>query len=508
MKNHAINYLNGGAKHMPINLHSVWRFPENICAVHRMEIKMKKFMDDNFLLSTKTAQRLYHEYAADVPIIDYHCHVSPKEIFEDRKFKNITEVWLSADHYKWRIMRADGVSEKYITGSATDREKFQKFAQALPKAIGNPMYHWCHLELKTYFGYEGALSGETAQEVWDLAQEKLKQSNMSVRGLISQSNVAFVGTTDDPLDNLQWHKKLAKDSTFKTVVAPSFRPDKALNIEKEGWLNYINELSGVCGFEIKDLDMLKKALKERINYFDKTGCKSSDHGLDYIVCRKASEEETNAIMQKALSGTVVSREESEIFKTALLVFCGRLYSKLGWVQQWHYNCMRNTNTKMFEKLGADTGFDTINTVNCSRALAALLNELEIAGELPKTIIYSLNPADNELIGTIIGAFQGEGIHGKIQHGSGWWFNDTKTGMIEQMTSLANLGLLGNFIGMLTDSRSFLSYTRHAYFRRILCELIGNWVENGEYPADFEALGLLVQDICGYNAMRYFSLKAE
>ncbi len=466
---------------------------------------MKPFMDENFLLSTKTAQTLYHDYASYVPIVDYHCHVNPKEIFEDRKFENITQVWLGGDHYKWRVMRSNGVNEQYITGDASDRDKFQKFAEALPKAIGNPMYHWCHLELKTYFGYDGALSGDTAQEVWDLAAKKLQEDNMSVRGLINQSNVAFVGTTDDPLDNLEWHKKLAEENKMKTVVGPSFRPDKALNIDKAGWLEYIKALSEVSGVEIIDFDTLKSALEKRILFFDEAGCKASDHGLDYIVCRKAEKAELNTIMQNAMNNKAVSIEEAEAFKTELLVFCGRMYSKLGWVQQWHYNCLRNTNTQMFEKIGPDTGFDTINTINCSTQLAALLNELEMTNELPKTIIYSLNPADNELIGTIIGAFQGDEIAGKIQHGSGWWFNDTKTGMIAQMTSLANLGLLGNFVGMLTDSRSFLSYTRHAYFRRILCELIGNWVENGEYPADMKTLGTMVQDICGNNAVRYFNL---
>ncbi len=467
---------------------------------------MKKFMDENFLLTTKTAQDLFHNFAKDVPIVDYHCHVNPMEIYEDRKFENITQVWLGGDHYKWRVMRSNGVEEAYITGNASDREKFQKFAEALPKAIGNPMYHWCHLELKAYFGYEGTLNGQTAQEVWDLANSKLQQENMSVRGLIRQSNVAFIGTTDDPLDNLEWHKKLARESNMKTVVAPSFRPDKALNIEKDGWLDYIKALSKVSGIEINSVDTLTKALEQRILYFDEAGCKASDHGLDYIVCSTLPKQEIEQIMQDGLMQKAVSQENADAFKTYLLLFCGRMYAKLGWVQQWHYNCQRNTNKRMFKQLGPDTGFDTINTVNCGEQLSQLLNAFEETNELAKTIIYSLNPGDNELIGSIIGAFQGAGVYGKIQHGSGWWFNDTKTGMIAQMTSLANLGLLGNFVGMLTDSRSFLSYTRHDYFRRILCELIGNWVENGEYPADMDNLGEIIKDICGYNSMRYFNIK--
>ncbi len=469
---------------------------------------MKTFMGNNFLLESLTAQTLYHNYAKKMPIVDYHCHVNSNEIFEDLNFNNITQVWLAGDHYKWRIMRSNGVDEKYITGDASDREKFQKFAEALPKAIGNPMYHWCHLELKKYFDFNGNLNGKTAEQVWDLCNAKLAEKTMSIRGLIAQSNVAFIGTTDDPLDSLEWHKKIKADKTMSTIVAPSFRPDKAINIDKSGWKEYLEQLGAACKIEIKDIDTLENALDMRINYFNEAGCRASDHGLDYIVCRIADNATVNAIMKKGLNGEIVTKEETEIFKTELLLFCGRSYTKLGWVQQWHYNCMRNTNTRMFEKLGADTGFDTMNTINCGNDLASLLNELEKTNELPKTIIYSLNPGDNELIASIIGAFQGTEIVGKIQHGSGWWFNDNKTEMIAQITSLANLGLLANFIGMLTDSRSFLSYTRHEYFRRILCNLIGNWVENGEYPSDIELLGNMVQDICFNNAARYFNINSN
>ncbi|MBQ2939179.1 MAG: glucuronate isomerase [Clostridia bacterium] len=467
---------------------------------------MTAFMTKDFLLSNDTAKVLYHQYAADCPIVDYHCHVSPKEIYEDRRFENITQVWLGGDHYKWRIMRSNGVEERYITGDASDREKFQKFAEALPRAIGNPMYHWCHLELKTYFGYEGILNGDTAEEVWQLAAKKLQQPEMSVRGLIAQSNVAFVGTTDDPIDSLEWHEKLAADKTMKTVIAPSFRPDKALNIDKAGWLTYIRTLSVVAGVDIVDLATLKEALGRRIKFFNEHGCKASDHGLDRTVYRPASEDEVNTVIAKGLNGEAVTADEADALKTALLLFCAAEYRRYGWVMQLHYNCLRNNNTAMFNRLGPDTGFDCIGPYNGSAALAQLLDALDQNDQLPRTILYSLDPNDNEFIGTLIGCFQSSECAGKLQHGSGWWFNDNKTGMQEQMTSLANLGLLGNFVGMLTDSRSFLSYTRHEYFRRILCDLIGRWVENGEYPADMTVLGGLVRDICNRNAVRYFRLE--
>ena len=467
---------------------------------------MKPFMDKDFLLSTPTAQTLFHEYAAGMPIVDYHCHVSPQEIFEDKHFENISQVWLGGDHYKWRVMRSNGVAENDITGNVSDRDKFQKFAEALPRAIGNPMYHWCHLELKTYFGYEGVLNGDTAQEVWELTAEKLKQPNMGVRGLIAQSNVAFVGTTDDPIDSLEWHKRLADDPTMKTVVVPSFRPDKALNIDKAGWKEYVAKLADVSGVDIVDLATLKTALAKRMQHFDAHGCRASDHGLDYTMFVPATDAELDDVIRRGLAGEAVSQNEADALKTALLLFCAAEYTRMGWVMQLHYNCLRNNNSAMFEKLGPDTGFDCIGPYNGAAGLSKLMDAMNVTGNLPKTVLYSLDPGDNEFIGTLIGCFQGEGVRGKIQHGSGWWFNDNKVGMQDQMTSLANLGLLGNFIGMLTDSRSFLSYTRHEYFRRILCDLIGRWVENGEYPADIPALGAMVQDICFNNAKHYFRLE--
>ena len=469
---------------------------------------MKQFMDKDFLLSTPTAKKLYHGYAANCPIIDYHCHVSPKEIYEDRRFENITEIWLGGDHYKWRLMRSGGVDEYYITGDAPAREKFQKFAEVLPRAIGNPMYHWCHLELKNYFGYEGILSGDTAEEVWQLTKAKLAEAGMSVRGLIEQSKVAFIGTTDDPVDSLEWHQKLGADPTMKTIVAPSFRPDKALNIDKAGWKEYIAELSRVSKINITDIASLKQALCERMAHFDKMGCRASDHGMDYLCFEKASETEINLIINKGLVGQTVTDREAAALKTELLVFCGKQYSKLGWVMQIHYNCMRNPNSAMLARLGPDTGFDCIGPNNSSLALAQLLDALYAASALPRTVLYSLDGGDNAFLQTLMGAFQGSDIAGKIQHGSAWWFNDNKQGMIEQLTSLANLGLLGAFIGMLTDSRSFLSYARHEYFRRILCELIGRWVEDGEYPDDEKTLGQIVCDICVGNAMKYFNLEEK
>ena len=467
---------------------------------------MSDFLTKDFLLTTETAKKLYFGYAADEPIIDYHCHVSPKEIWEDKRFSNITELWLAGDHYKWRLMRSNGVDEAYITGNAPAYDKFLKFAELLPRAIGNPMYHWCPLELKTYFGYEGLLNADTAPEVWALCEKKLREDpNLSVRGIIKQSNVKFIGTTDDPVDSLEYHKLLAEDPTMDTTVAPSFRPDKALNIDKAGWQSYITLLAQAAAMEITDMDSLKEALARRIEHFANHGCRASDHGLDRMVYGEADTDALNAILRKGLTGQPVSDEEAEAFKTDLLVFCAGEYVRRGWVMQIHYNCLRNPNSAMMERLGPDTGFDCIGPNNGSRALAKLLDRLYRESKLPRTVLYSLDGSDNAFLDTLIGAFQGTEIPGKLQHGSAWWFNDNKQGMRDQLISLANLSLLGNFIGMLTDSRSFLSYTRHEYFRRILCALIGEWVENGEYPNDEKTLGTLIGDICYHNARRYFEL---
>ena len=465
---------------------------------------MKAFLTEDFLLKTQTAKQLYAK-CKNLPIIDYHCHVNPQEIYENKHFKNITELWLSGDHYKWRLMRSNGVEERYITGDASDFERFEKFAEALPKAIGNPMYHWCHLELKNYFGYEGVLCKQTAKEVWDLTQKALERADMGVRDIIIKSNVEFIGTTDDPIDSLIWHEKIANDNTFNCVVAPSFRPDKAFNLDKVGWLEYIAKLEEVCAFKIDGLSALKRALSERIEYFANRGAKASDHGLDHAFFALESEQRVDEILKGALSGEQVSVEQAEAVKTNLLLHCASEYKRRDWVMQIHYNCLRNPNSLAFKTLGPDSGFDCIGPHNGSFAIAKLLDVANASGNLPKTVLYSLDPGDNAFLDTIIGSFQGSEIAGKIQHGSAWWFNDNKQGMRDQLISLANLSILGNFVGMLTDSRSFLSYTRHEYFRRILCDLIGEWVENGEYPSDSEQLTHIVKSICYYNAKKYFNL---
>ena len=469
---------------------------------------MKTFMDKDFLLSTDTAKELYHDIAAKMPILDYHCHISPQEIAENRKFDNITQVWLGGDHYKWRQMRSNGVEEKYITGDASDREKFQKWAETLEMAIGNPLYHWNHLELQRYFGYTGVLNSETAEEVWNLCNSKLQEDSMRVQNLILQSGVTLICTTDDPADDLKWHKILAEDENFPVQVLPAWRPDKAMNLEKPDYVEYLEKLGKAAGMEIKTFADLKEALKKRMAFFDSMGCKASDHGLNYVAYAPASEEEMEAVFAKRMNGEAVSAEEEKKFKTAFMLFVAGEYSRLGWAMQLHYGCKRDNNTSMYNKLGPDTGCDCINNYAPAAELADFLNAVNEAGSLPKTILYSLNPNDDEVIGTIIGCFQNADTVGKIQQGSAWWFNDNKTGMMKQMTSLANLGLLGNFLGMLTDSRSFLSYPRHEYFRRILCELIGGWVENGEYPKDMKTLEKIIKGISYNNAVRYFGFQLE
>ena len=464
---------------------------------------MKTFMDKDFLLQTETAQKLYNDYAAATPILDYHCHINPQEIYEDRQFENITQVWLGGDHYKWRFMRSCGVDERFITGNASDKEKFLKWAEVLGKAIGNPLFHWSHLELQKYFGYHGVLNKNTAEEVWELCNKRLSQPDMTVRNIIKQSNVTLICTTDDPVDSLEWHKKIAEDASFDVKVLPAWRPDKAMNIEKPTYLEYMDQLSAVSGIKVSSFSDLCKALSNRMDFFASMGCCVSDHALEYVMYAPASAEEIESIFAKRLAGNDVTKEEELKFKTAFMVNVGKEYTKRNWVMQLHYGTIRDNNRFRYDQLGPDTGFDCINTYDCSAEMAQFLNALNATDELPKTIIYSLNPSVNAAIGTVIGCFQDSKAVGKIQQGSAWWFNDHKVGMTNQMTSLANLSLLGNFIGMLTDSRSFLSYTRHEYFRRIMCELIGGWVENGEYPADEKALKKIVEGISYNNAVRYF-----
>jgi glucuronate isomerase len=438
-----------------------------------------------------------------MPVLDYHCHINPREIAEDRQFENITQVWLGGDHYKWRFMRSCGVDERYITGDASDKEKFLKWAECIGKAIGNPLYHWSHLELQRYFGFKGALSAKTAEEVWELCNKKLAEPSMSVRNLIRQSNVTLICTTDDPVDSLEWHKKIAEDASFDVKVLPAWRPDKAMNIEKPEYTDYLAKLSEASGVTIRTFADLKKALSNRMDFFASMGCSVSDHALEYVMYAPAGEQEIEAIFAKRLSGGNVSREEELQFKTAFMLFVGSEYAKRDWAMQLHYGCKRDNNTTMYKKLGPDTGYDCINNYAPSMQTADFLNALNEAGGLPRTILYSLNPNDNQAIGTILGCFQDSTAAAKIQQGSAWWFNDHKTGMQDQMTSLANLGNLSGFVGMLTDSRSFLSYTRHEYFRRILCNLLGGWVENGEFPQDYDILGNIVQDISYRNAVNYF-----
>ena len=477
---------------------------------------MKEFMDKDFLLETETARHLFHDYAEHMPLVDYHCHINPKEIYEDRRFDNLVEVWLGGkqpeggyfgDHYKWRVMRSNGVSEDYITGDRPDYERFLKFVEALEMAIGNPMYHWCNLELRQFFGYNKPLTVENAEEAWNFCNEKLRTDpNLTVRGIIKKANVAFIGTTDDPVDTLEWHGRIAADKTIDVKVCPSFRPDKAINIQKEGFVEYIGKLAKSVGKESLDsAEEVMDALVQRLEFFKTMGCRASDHGLDYVPFRPASAKKVNEIFQKAMAGESLSKKEAEKYQTAVLLCLGKAYHRLGIAMQIHYSCYRNANERMFRKLGPDTGFDMIAQNTCGQDIARFLSALDESGELPKTILYSLNPADNAQLGTILGSFQSDEVPGKIQHGSAWWFNDTKSGMEEQMKSLANLSLLGNFVGMLTDSRSFLSYARHDYFRRILCNLVGNWVENGEYPNDDKALKRVVEGVCFRNAERYFEL---
>ncbi len=464
---------------------------------------MKAFMDQDFLLATETAKTLYHEYAEKMPVLDYHCHINPREIAEDRQFENITQVWLGGDHYKWRFMRSCGVDEFYITGGASDKEKFMKWAECIGKAIGNPLYHWSHLELQRYFGYHGALSAKTAEEVWELCNKKLAEPSMSVRNIIRQSNVTLICTTDDPVDSLEWHKMIAADESFDVKVLPAWRPDKAMNIEKPEYLEYLDKLSAVSGVAIRNFEDLKKALSNRMDFFASMGCSVSDHALEYVMYAPASDVEIEAIFAKRLSGGTVTREEELKFKTAFMLFVGSEYTKRDWAMQLHYGCKRDNNTTMYNKLGPDTGYDCINNYAPSMQTADFLNAMNEAGGLPRTILYSLNPNDNQAIGTILGCFQDSTAVAKIQQGSAWWFNDHKTGMQDQMISLANLGNLSGFVGMLTDSRSFLSYTRHEYFRRIMCNLIGGWVENGEFPQDYDILGDIVKNISYNNAVNYF-----
>lgn len=471
---------------------------------------MKQFMDDqDFLLSTETGQRLFHEFAHGTPIVDYHCHLNPQEIWEDKRFSTITEVWLGGDHYKWRLMRANGVDEKYITGDADPREKFQKWAETLERCVGNPVFEWSHLELKRYFGFDGVLNSKSAQEVWDLANAKLAEPEMSARNLVKNSGVRLVCTTDDPADSFEFHKKLAADDSFDVKVVPAMRPDAALRVERgPEFAAYVKKLARVSGIAIKTFADFKRAISKRYDVAAELGCVASDHALDYVMYAPATEAEVEAIFKKGMAGKVPTEREVLQYKTAFMQFAAAEYVRLDWAMQLHFGCKRDNNRAMFAKLGPDTGYDCISNFTPADQLADFLNSIQEKSGLPKTILYSLNPVDNTMIDTVMGCFQEAPVAGKIQNGSAWWFNDNEVGMREQITALANEGVLGNFVGMLTDSRSFLSYPRHEYFRRVLCGLIGEWVEAGKYPADFEVLGKLVKDISYNNAVRYFNMPLE
>ena len=468
---------------------------------------MAQFLTEDFLLDTEFARRLYHDYAKDEPIFDYHCHLPPELIAQNHQFENMYEIWLKGDHYKWRAMRTNGVPERMCTGDASDREKFDAWAATVPHTIGNPLYHWTHLELRRPFGITGKLlSPSTAGEIWERGNELLAQDEFSARGIMKQMNVKMVGTTDDPIDSLEHHKAVAIDASFDVKVLPSWRPDKAFNIEAATFADYMKKLEAAADVSITRFSDLRDALKKRMDHFAAHGCKVSDHALDVVVFGEADDATLDSILSRRLSGETLTAQEIAQFKTGVLLYLASEYQRREWVQQYHIGALRNNNTRMFQLIGADVGFDSINDQPLAEPLSKLLGAQGLAGGLPKTILYCLNPRDNEVIGTMVGNFQGEGMPGKMQFGSGWWFNDQKDGMQRQMTQLANLGLLSRFVGMLTDSRSFLSYTRHEYFRRILCQMIGRWVEDGEAPADIELLGNMVKNICFDNAKQYFQIE--
>ena len=464
---------------------------------------MKPFMDADFLLQTETAKRLYHEFAEAMPIFDYHCHISPQEIAENRRFNNLSEIWLHGDHYKWRAMRANGVDEKYCTGNATDWEKFEKWAETAPYTVRNPLYHWTHLELRKPFGITKELSPKTAKEIWDTCNNLLHQEDFSCRGIINKANVKVICTTDDPIDNLEYHRSI-KESGFNVKVIPAWRPDKAMAIEDPKIFNaYIAQLEAASGISIINFDDLMEAIEKRHLFFHETGCRLSDHGLETIYAAQYTQAEINGIFNHVRSGQVPTTEDLMKFKSAMLYEFAVLDHKRKWTQQFHLGALRNNNSRMFESVGADKGFDSIGDLPVAAALSKFLDRLQYDKKLTRTILYNLNPGDNEVMATMAGNYQDGSEPGKIQWGSGWWFLDQKDGMTNQMNTLSNLGLLSRFVGMLTDSRSFLSYSRHEYFRRILCNLIGNDVENGEIPNDIDFLGQMVSDISYNNAERYF-----
>tara|TARA_R110000868_G_scaffold86601_1_gene242855 strand:+ start:1931 stop:3331 length:1401 start_codon:yes stop_codon:yes gene_type:complete len=461
-----------------------------------------KFIHDNFLLENKYAEELYHTYSKNLPIIDYHNHLPPQQIAEDKVFDNITNVWINGDHYKWRAMRTLGINEAFITGSGSDKEKFLNWAKTVPYTMRNPLYHWTHLELARYFDIYELLNEKSAEKIWEQTQDKLQTNGFSCRGLLKKANAEVVCTTEDPTDNLQYHQQLAT-SGFDVKVSTAFRPDKAILILNAGYNDYLNSLEEVSGVAINSFAELCLALKNRIEYFNKNGCKLCDHGLDHIYAEDFTESEVNAIFKKKREGKEIAKDDALKFQSAILLFLCETYHEFGWVQQFHLGALRNNNTRMHRILGPDTGWDSIGDYPQAQKLSAFLNALDSKDKLSKTIIYNLNPADNEVIATMIGNFNDGSVKGKVQFGSGWWFLDQKDGMTKQLNALSNMGLISCFIGMLTDSRSFLSFPRHEYFRRILCNLLGDEIKRGELPNDMEWIGKLVSDISYTNAKDYF-----
>ncbi|MFC5405775.1 glucuronate isomerase [Cohnella soli] len=468
---------------------------------------MKSFMDDNFMLNSRVAERLYHDYAAKQPIIDYHCHLNPQEIFEDKRFANLTEIWLYGDHYKWRAMRANGIAESLVTGEpgVGDEERFAAWVKTVPHTLGNPLYHWSHLELRRHFGIEELINEKNGPIIWEKANAMLASDRFSVRQLIREQGVEAICTTDDPTDSLEYHVGIRKLDDFECVVLPSFRPDKGLEIRRPTFLPWVRKLEEVSGRKIGQYADFLEALDDRIEFFEQAGCIVSDHALDRVSYAETSLEEVSAIFTRAIEGLTLTEEEESKYKTLTLVHLGRKYAELGWTMQLHIHASRNNNSRKFSALGPDTGFDSVYDGLLAYPLMKLLDAIDSGGSLPQTILYSLNPNDYIVLGSLMGSFQDGNTPGKIQLGSAWWFNDTKNGMLEQLDTLANLGLLSRFVGMLTDSRSFLSYPRHEYFRRILCDMIGGWVVKGEAPEDLELLGGMVENICYHNAKNYFRL---
>jgi glucuronate isomerase len=464
---------------------------------------MKVFLDDDFLLNGETAKHLYHRYAKDLPIIDYHSHPPPDQIANDINFNNITQAWLYGDHYKWRALRANGVSEEYVTGKASDEEKFMRWAATVPYTLRNPLYHWTHLELRRYFGVDKLLSPNTAKEVYDECSSKLQTPEYSIKNLLTKMKVEVVCTTDDPLDNLEYHQQI-KQSGFIIKVLPTFRPDKAMQVDDTFILNeYIDKLEGISGIIIQDIETYLDALKVRHDYFAANGCKLSDHGLEHIYAEHYTDAEIGAIFKKIRHNYTLMPLEIAKFKSAMLFHFALWDHEKGWVQQYHLGALRNNNTRALNNIGPDTGWDSIGDFSQARALSKFLNKLDTDNKLAKTIIYNLNPADNEIIAGMIGNFNDGSVAGKIQFGSAWWFLDQKDGMTKQLNALSNIGLLSRMVGMLTDSRSFLSFPRHEYFRRLVCNLFGEDIDNGELPNDLEWTGKIIQDICYYNAKNYF-----